>query len=221
MSGMDATQQVYEEELVGRAANGDQLAFAELMRAHQGYLRKLLGRVCRGNQARADDLAQEAFLRAWRALPKFRGEARFRTWLTRLAYSCLSAERPSLPLLEDVAPELSEEGEIADFAPALDWRIDLDRAMDCLSDAQRHAIVLTYCADLSHAEAAQILGWPIGTLKTQVLRAKLRLRAQWIAISLAAWGFAALTSIDEIRIAAYTLIGLLIFWVVPSRWSRI
>ena len=160
---------------MARAAAGDRSAFATLVQTHQGYLRKLLGRVCRGDQARADDLAQEAFVRAWRALPKFRGEARFRTWLTRLAYSALAAERPALPVLDDVPPEPGAQG---DFAPDADWRIDLDRAMTSLSAPQRHALLLCYGADLSHAEAAQILGWPLGTLKTQVLRAKARLRAQ-------------------------------------------
>lgn len=168
-----------EAPLVARAAAGDRSAFAALVQAHQGYLRKLLGRVCRGDQGRADDLAQETFVRAWRALPGFRGEARFRTWLTRLAYSCLAAERPRLPLLDDAAPEL---GAHSDFAPEADWRMDLDRALAGLSEAQRHALLLCYGADLSHAEAAQVLGWPLGTLKTQVLRAKARLRTQ-----LAAW----------------------------------
>jgi len=167
--------QADEARLVARAAAGDRMAFAALVQAHQGYLRKLLGRVCRGDQGRADDLAQEAFLRAWRALPGFRGEARFRTWLTRLAYSALSAERPALPLADDDALDLGAD---SDFAPGVDWRIDLDRAMADLSEAQRHALLLCYGADLSHAEAAQVLGWPLGTLKTQVLRAKARLREQ-------------------------------------------
>lgn len=176
--GADAARQLQEAQLVVRAAAGDSHAFADLVRAHQGYLRKLLGRVCRGDQARADDLAQEAFVRAWRALPKFRGEARFRTWLTRLAYSSLSAERPSLLQLDDASAEHDERGAHSDFAPNADWRIDLDRALAGLSEPQRHALLLTYGADLSHAEAAQVLGWPLGTLKTQVLRAKMRLRAQ-------------------------------------------
>jgi RNA polymerase sigma-70 factor, ECF subfamily len=179
----DAVSRQLEDRLVARAAIGDSRAFAELVRAHQGYLRKLLGRVCRGDQARADDLAQEAFLRAWRALPKFRGEARFRTWLTRLAYSSLSAERPSLPLMDDLIPESGELAEHDDFSPAIDWHIDLDRALGSLSEPQRHALLLTYCADLSHTEAAQVLGWPLGTLKTQVLRARVHLRAQ-----LESWG---------------------------------
>lgn len=164
---------------MARAAAGDRTAFAALVQAHQGYLRKLLGRVCRGDQGRADDLAQEAFVRAWRALPKFRGEARFRTWLTRLAYSALSAERPALPTVDDAPPDLEVH---SDFAPHVislsDWRIDLDRAMAELSEAQRHALLLCYGADLSHAEAALVLGWPLGTVKTQVLRAKAKLRAQ-------------------------------------------
>jgi RNA polymerase sigma-70 factor, ECF subfamily len=172
--GDEAARHKQESQWLARAAAGDSQAFAELVRAHQGYLRKLLGRVCRGDQARADDLAQEAFVRAWRALPKFRGEARFRTWLTRLAYSSLAAERPSLPALDEPPLEL---GQHSDFAPGADWRIDLDRAMASLSEAQRHALLLTYGADLSHAEAAHVLGWPLGTVKTQVLRAKLRLRA--------------------------------------------
>ncbi|HEY8881367.1 MAG TPA: RNA polymerase sigma factor [Roseateles sp.] len=174
-SGVPAAPADAEAALVTRAAAGDRSAFAALVQAHQGYLRKLLGRVCKGDQGRADDLAQEAFVRAWRALPQFRGEARFRTWLTRLAYSALAAERPALPLLDHAPPDLEAHG---DFGPGADWRIDLDRAMALLSEAQRHALLLCYGADLSHAEAAQVLGWPIGTVKTQVLRAKARLRAQ-------------------------------------------
>lgn len=164
-----------EAQWVARAAAGDRSAFAHLVQAHQGYLRKLLGRVCHGDQGRADELTQEAFVRAWRALPGFRGEARFRTWLTRLAYSALSAERPAPPLADAGPDDAMAE---ADFAPAAQWRIDLDRAMNTLSEPQRHALLLCYGADLSHAEAAQVLGWPLGTLKTQVLRAKARLREQ-------------------------------------------
>ncbi len=177
----DRGAQEQERLLVAQAAAGDSAAFAALVRAHQGYLRKLLGRVCKGDQARADDLAQDAFVRAWRALPKFRGEARFRTWLTRLAYSSLSAERPQLPQNTPVSDDTGEAGQHSDFAPGTDWRIDLDRALSGLTEPQRHAIWLTYGADLSHTEAAQVLGWPLGTLKTQILRAKIYLRQQLTA----------------------------------------
>jgi RNA polymerase sigma-70 factor, ECF subfamily len=168
-----------ETRIIARAAAGDRAAFAALVQAHQGYLRKLLGRVCRGDQGRADDIAQETFVRAWRALPGFRGEARLRTWLTRIAYSALAAERPGLPLLADEAAAETEPE--PDFAPGADWRIDLDRALATLSEPQRHALLLCFGADLSHAEAAQVLGWPLGTLKTQVLRARARLRERLTA----------------------------------------
>jgi RNA polymerase sigma factor (sigma-70 family) len=78
-------------------------------------------------------------------------------------------------LADEAPPDLEAH---SDFAPGADWRIDLDRAMAGLSEAQRHALLLCYGADLSHAEAAQVLGWPLGTVKTQVLRAKAKLRAQ-------------------------------------------
>jgi len=170
-----------EAATVVRAAGGDRAAFAQLVQAHQGYLRRLLRRLCQGDEARADDLAQEAFLKAWRGLPAFRGEARFRTWLTRLAYSALSAERralPSAPALDSELPDVP----VSDFAPGLSWRLDLDRALATLKPRERDALLLCFLGDLSHVEAAQALGWPLGTLKTQVLRARHKLR-----VHLQAW----------------------------------
>ncbi len=162
-----------EAQQVARARAGDRAAFAALVQAHQGYLRRLLRRLCQGDDGRADDLAQEAFLKAWRALPQFRGEARFRTWLTRLAYSALSAERR--PLAEPCASE-PPDLPVSDFAPGTAWRLDLDRALAILNPRERDALLLCFAGELSHAEAAEVLGWPLGTLKTQVLRARAKLR---------------------------------------------
>lgn len=162
-----------EAQQIARAAAGDRQAFAALVRRHQGYLRRLLQRACLGDAARADDLAQEAFMRAWRALPGFRGEARFRTWLTRLAWSALAAERHGPPLAELDEAQMAAA---SDFTPGLDWRLDLDRALIQLSERERDALLMCFAADLSHAEAAAVLGWPLGTLKTQVLRARTKLR---------------------------------------------
>ena len=163
----------HEAACIARAAAGDRAAFAQLVQAHQGYLRRLLARLCGGDTARADDLAQEAFMKAWRALPTFRGESRLRTWLTRIAYSALAAERrPTTLPLDSEAPEEA----ISDFAPGADWRLDLARALHLLNERERDALLLCYAGDLSHTEAAQVLGWPLGTLKTQVLRARKKLR---------------------------------------------
>lgn len=164
-----------EAQQIARARAGDRQAFGALVLAHQGYLRRLLLRACLGDAARADDLAQEAFVRAWRALPGFRGEARFRTWLTRLAWSALATERRG-PATE--AYDESRADAASDFAPGSDWRLDLNRAMQQLSERERDALLMCFAADLSHAEAAEVLGWPLGTLKTQVLRARAKLRLQ-------------------------------------------
>lgn len=172
---MTAPDAALEAQHIRLAAAGDRRAFAWLVRAHQGYLRKLLTRACHGDQGRADDMAQEAFLKAWRALPGFRGEARFRTWLTRLAWSAMAAERHALPVHEGDSP--ANESSVSDFSPGSDRRLDMDRALAALKENERQALLLCFGADLSHAEAAQVLGWPLGTLKTQVLRARQKMRA--------------------------------------------
>ena len=172
---MSVLEAQLEAQQVARAKAGDRSAFAALVQAHQGYLRRFLLRLCQGDPARADDLAQEAFVKAWKALPGFRGEARFRTWLTRLAYSALSAERRNPAVANDAA---ATEPHCSDFAPGSDWRLDLDRALALLSLKERDALLMCFAADLSHAEAAEALGWPLGTLKTQVQRARAKLRLQ-------------------------------------------
>ena len=91
MAGMtdgDAEARV-DRALVARALlEGDRRAFEQLLRRHQGMVRAQLRRLLHGDEAAADDLAQETFLLAWRKLDQFRGEARFSTWLYRIAYSC-------------------------------------------------------------------------------------------------------------------------------------
>lgn len=163
-----------EAPQIARAAAGDRVAFAALVQAHQAYLRQFLRRLTRGQADWADELAQEAFLAAWRGLPGFRGDARFRSWLTRLAFNLYLRQRdaqPPLAVLDD-APE----GAHSDFTPALGDRLDLARALAQLREPEREAILICFYADLSHAEAAEALGWPLGTLKTQVLRGRARLR---------------------------------------------
>lgn len=163
-----------EADLLARAAAGDRAAFAELVLAHQSYLRQFLRRLTRGQSDWADELAQEAFIAAWRGLPGFRREARFRSWLTRLAFNHYLRQRESH--VAQVELDESTEGVDADFAPAADQRLDLARALAQLRETEREAILMCFYADLSHAEAAEALGWPLGTLKTQVLRGRARLR---------------------------------------------
>jgi RNA polymerase sigma-70 factor, ECF subfamily len=161
----------------------DRGAFAELVRRHQSRVRAALRRLTRGDAALAEDLAQETFILAWRNLKAFRFEARFSTWIDRLAFHAWQSEaRKRHEVLLDLdADELPPGSEAFAEMPDVASRIDLERAIATLSDGERAAIAACYYADLSHEEAAAALGMPLGTVKTHVMRAKLKLRARLAA----------------------------------------
>jgi RNA polymerase sigma-70 factor (ECF subfamily) len=167
-----------DADLVARALlQEDQHAFGELVRRYQSPVRAFLGRMLRGDTHMADDLAQQAFVRAWERLASFRGEARFSTWLFGIAYNEFRMEarrRKELPLeeLDDLPPEpdLPAANEQSNL------RLDLDEAMKTLTPAERAAIVLCCQNGLSHDEAARVLECPLGSVKTNVLRGREKLR---------------------------------------------
>lgn len=184
--------EVTDAQLIARCIVGDDRhAFAELVKRHQSGVRACLRKLTAGNHALADDLAQDTFVLAWRNLKSFRQEARFSTWLYRIATNCwlAQARKRREELLGDRDAELGEDAveapgsaHAADPARASTMKIDLERAMARLSDAERAAIVQCYHNDLSHEEAAYVLGCPVGTVKTHILRGKQKLKA-----ALAAW----------------------------------
>src|SRR5207244_5375017 len=109
---------------------------AEIVRRHQSQVRTVLRRLTRGDNARADDLAQETFILVWRNLRHFRFEARFSTWIYRIAFNAWQTEarkRREVLLDSDDGPAL--EAVTDDEAPAIASRIDLERALATLSDA--------------------------------------------------------------------------------------
>jgi RNA polymerase sigma-70 factor (ECF subfamily) len=185
---------VTDAELIARAVVGDDRhAYAELVRRHQSAVRACLRRLTAGNHALADDLAQETFVLAWRNLKSFRQEARFSTWLYRIATNCwlADARKRKETLLGDSDADVAEDGDdggvsggggAPDHARGAALRIDMERAMAVLSKAERAAIVQCYHNDLSHEEAAFVLGCPVGTVKTHVHRAKQKLK-----VALASW----------------------------------
>src|SRR6476620_6898478 len=189
-----AQPQLTDAQLIARVVvHDDRNAFSELVRRHQSAVRATLRRLTAGNHALADDLAQETFVLAWRNLKSFRQDAKFSTWLYRIATNCwlMNARKRKEELLgdrdADVAdedhddmPHLSES--TGDHARASTLKLDLERALRVLSEPERAAIVQCYHNDLSHEEAAYVLGIPVGTVKTHVLRGKQKLR-----IALAAW----------------------------------
>lgn len=169
-----------EARRIDLARQGDRNAFAELVRAHQGPVRALLRRLSGGQCALADDLAQETFLRAWRSLPRFRGEAGFGTWLYRIAYNTyLMHVRSAKGAAETHAANLDEsESQDTSSMPSMDEVAhgEVQRALLILSPAERAAILQCYYLGLSHAEAATVLNCPLGTVKSHLHRALGKLR---------------------------------------------
>lgn len=154
----------------------DRNAFAELVRRHQSRVRSLLRRLAKGDHAAADDLAQETFLLAWRKLPAFRFEARLSTWLYRIAFNVWKSDaRKRRDVVLDLDPDdRAQDVAVEDPDPGV--KVDLERAIAELTDGERACIVACYYADLSHDEAAGLLGLPLGTVKTHILRGKAKLK---------------------------------------------
>jgi RNA polymerase sigma-70 factor (ECF subfamily) len=167
-----------DQALVARVLLGNEgRAFEQLLRCHQGMVRAQLRRLLHGDEAGADDLAQETFLLAWRKLDQFRGDARFSTWLYRIAYTCfLQATRKKAGTQED-ADGGEHEALASPAHQAIDLQVDLERAMRRLSPAEQ--AVLLHCVQLglSHEEAAYVLAMPLGTVKTHATRGKSKLQS--------------------------------------------
>jgi RNA polymerase sigma factor (sigma-70 family) len=172
-----------DADLVARVlVDDDQHAFGELVRRHQSSVRGLLRQLTRTDIALADDLSQETFLRAYKNIRSFRGEARFSTWLYRIAYNCFrenARRRKELVGIDEEQLQSEHDPQVAD--PAL--RHDLMYALSLLPLHERSAIVLCCQNGLSHEEAARVLDIPLGTVKTNVLRGREKLKR-----TLAAWG---------------------------------
>lgn len=170
-----------EAALVERCRRGDAAAFEELYRTHAGRLFSLATRMV-GNQADAEDLLQEIFLSAHRKLDSFRGDSALGTWLYRLATNlCLDYLRSKAGRAHQITEWLEDEPGLADEGTrrAVDRavsRLDLERALVRLPDGCRAAFVLHDIEGLEHREVAEILGIAEGTSKSQVHKARLRLR---------------------------------------------
>ncbi len=171
-----------DADLVARVlVDDDHHAFSQLVRNHQSAVRGLLRQLTRNDLALADDLAQETFVRVYRNLRSFRGDAKFSTWLYRIAYNCFREEarkRKELVGIDEAQLEAEQDPQAVD--PAL--RQDLMHALQLLPLHERTAVVLCCQNGLSHDEASRVLEIPLGTVKTNVLRGREKLKK-----ILAAW----------------------------------
>lgn len=172
-----------DSALIARViASEDRAAFGELVRRHQSAVRHFLRSLTRGDTALADDLAQDTFLQAYRSLERFRADASFPTWLLGIAHNYWRNARRGQRTVPLEAEHLAGQEPAPSAAPAADLQHDLAQAMGTLSPDEQTALHLCYQQGLSHREIADVVGWPVGTVKTHLARSKEKLRpllASW------------------------------------------
>jgi RNA polymerase sigma-70 factor (ECF subfamily) len=174
-----------DRDLVTAAAGGDRDAFDELVRRYQGQIVNL-ARAMTASDLDVDDMAQEAFVRAWRSLKGFRGDSAFRTWLYGIAMNVIRTHRGrrSKLLGRFWSPSADEHGdplerfasEDAGAEQSVVLRDGIDQALRALPEELREALVLRDVQGLEYREIADALDVPIGTVESRIFRARQRLR---------------------------------------------
>lgn len=177
MTSWDADPAHHDDEsgLVDQAASGDRAAFEQLYRRHRDRVYGLVWRLAGGDAALAEDLLQEAFVRAWRKLDSFRGDSRFGTWLHRLAVNVALSDRRIR--IRQARRETALEGAVertvyGDPDVRAPWQMDLERAIGKLPERARTVLVLYDVEGYSHAEIADMTGMAVGSSKAQLHRAR-------------------------------------------------
>ncbi len=171
-----------DADLIARViARDDRHAFSTLVRRYQSQVRSMLRRLCAGDNSLADDIAQETFLRAYKGIAGYRGGPKFSAWLYRIAYNAFLNDKRRPKHRERPMGDVSESVDEAAMrtrvsaAPA-GLRQDIEHAMRYLSEHECAVMALAYGVEATHADIADILGFPIGTVKTHINRAKEKLR---------------------------------------------
>jgi RNA polymerase sigma-70 factor (ECF subfamily) len=171
-----------ETELVNRAKRGDQRAYGELVHAYQGIAFRTAYLLVR-NAAEAEDAAQEGFVKAFRALGRFRSGEPFRPWLLRIVANEAHNRRRSGARRDALTSRAAAESSSGEAAPSPEAALlDAERrelllaAVDTLPEPQRLVISCRYFLDLSEEETASVLGLRRGTVKSRTARALERLR---------------------------------------------
>lgn len=177
-----------ELELVVLAKAGDQDAFEQLVRDNEKRIYNLVLRMV-GDPEDALDLSQEAFIKAWKGLPSFKGDSTFSTWIYRLASNtCLDFLRKKKRQQETIGSPSSLDDEDAPPPPSLESdqpeaRFEqnersraLKRGLDALPEHQRQVLILRELSGLSYQEISETLSLDIGTVKSRLTRARLALR---------------------------------------------
>lgn len=175
-AGIALRDEADEQVLVRRAQRNDVAAFEALYRAHVGRVFALCLRMA-GSRPAAEDLVQEVFVRAWRKLAGFRGEAAFGTWLYRLAVNVVVSDRRSHgEAAREVLTDDPATHEPPSPAPAPELGMDLERAIATLPHGARQVFVLHDVEGHRHEEIARLVGIAVGTSRAHLHRARTLLR---------------------------------------------
>ncbi len=174
-----------DQQLVERVQRGDQRAFALLVEKYQRKLGRLLGRMIR-DSAEVEDVVQESFIKAYRALPNFRGDSAFYTWLYRIGINTAKnhlvamGRRPNLT--SDIEVEDAENFEDGDELRTVDTpetelmgkeiAKTVNDAIEALPEELKSAISLREIEGLSYEEIANLMNCPIGTVRSRIFRAR-------------------------------------------------
>lgn len=166
--------------LISRARGGDREAFGALVEQYRDNVYRLAYRMC-GNAYDADEAAQEAFVAAWRALPNFRGDAKFSTWLYRLttnaAIDVMRREKRHKAVGDGEMMEVADTSNSPqETVERTEQQEAVQRALATLSAEYREVLLLRYMEELDYAEIAEVLKLPSGTVKSRINRAKAALK---------------------------------------------
>ena len=166
--------------LISRARGGDREAFGELVEQYRDTVYRLAYRMC-GNAYDADEAAQEAFVAAWRALPNFRGDAKFSTWLYRLttnaAIDVMRREKRHQTVGDGEMVDLADDADSPqETVERTEQQEAVQKALSTLSEEYREVLLLRYMEELDYAEIAEVLQLPSGTVKSRINRAKAALK---------------------------------------------
>jgi RNA polymerase sigma-70 factor (ECF subfamily) len=166
-----------DADLIKQARQGDGGAVRELYQRHAGRVYAVVKRLAGHDDALAEDWAQEAWVRAIRALPTFRGDARFSTWLHRIAVnSALHGRRSRLRKAGRETAMVDDTFSVRAVAETSVLKLKLERAMERLPEGMRKVLVLHDVEGYTHEEIGEMLGVNPGTCKSQLFKARARMR---------------------------------------------
>ncbi|ADG68078.1 RNA polymerase sigma factor, sigma-70 family [Planctopirus limnophila DSM 3776] len=180
-------QTLTDEELIQAAQTGHTEGFTLLVRRYEQRLFRSMTRIS-GSPEDAEDICQEAFTRAWRAISKFRGESQFYSWVFRIALNLLRSSKRQLKAsvsLDAVRDAIGDdlEDQRADVDPSHSLQVRdqqrvVQEAMDAMEESFRTVLVLTDLEEMSYEEIARVVDCPVGTVRSRIHRARQEFRGR-------------------------------------------